>query len=81
MSALKGLFKKPDPRAQLRTSQREVTHNVRDIEREVLALRREEAKTLKVQLGCCREVGMDVEFEWAPGSVQRWQEGMRTLGK
>ncbi|KAL6781059.1 VPS2B [Auxenochlorella protothecoides x Auxenochlorella symbiontica] len=47
MSALKGLFKKPDPRAQLRTSQREVTHNVRDIEREVLALRREEAKTLK----------------------------------
>ncbi len=52
MSALKGLFKKPDPRAQLRTSQREVTHNVRDIEREVLALRREEGKTLKVQLGC-----------------------------
>ena len=49
MSALTSLFKKPDPRAQLRSSQREIGRNVRDIEREILALQREEAK-------CVREV-------------------------
>lgn len=48
MSALKGLFKKPDPRAQLRASQREVNGNVRDIEREIQSLKREEAKCVKV---------------------------------
>lgn len=47
MSALSSLFKKPDPRAQLRSSQREISRNVRDIEREILALQREEAKCVK----------------------------------
>lgn len=44
---MSGLFKKPTPREQLRESQRSIGHNVRDLERELAVLKREEAKLVK----------------------------------
>ncbi|PSC73754.1 vacuolar sorting-associated 2-like protein 3 [Micractinium conductrix] len=48
MSALGRLFKKePTPREVARSTQRDLGRNVRDVEREIAALRREEQKLIK----------------------------------
>lgn len=39
---------KPTPKEQLRSSQRDISRNVRDLERELATLKREEQKLVKV---------------------------------
>ncbi|KAK9820266.1 hypothetical protein WJX72_008298 [[Myrmecia] bisecta] len=47
MSGLKLFAKKPTVKEQVRASQRELGHGVRDLERELVSLKREEAKLIK----------------------------------